>query len=180
MKADESSPMPAPKITSDSESECNTQQPLPPLTKMIGADPTSTLNSLISFADLTSNMADLTLDISILKKTRATSVKVSPGYVIKRKTKNKSLVVSESYTDKKADSSHEESSSTSNEEIFKGVRAAFVNGLKHNLININQLCDANYKVLFTKTQGTIFNENEVVLISPRRRDVYVIDMSSFN
>ncbi|GJV44671.1 hypothetical protein Tco_1429207 [Tanacetum coccineum] len=56
-------------------------------------------------------------------------------------------------------------------------KAAFVNGLKHNLISINQLCDANYKVLFTKTKGTTFNQNdEVVLISPRRKDVYVIDM----
>ncbi|GJT60339.1 retrovirus-related pol polyprotein from transposon TNT 1-94 [Tanacetum coccineum] len=33
--------------------------------------------------------------------------------------------------------------------------------------------------LFTKTQGTIFND-EVVLIAPRRMDVYIIDMSSFN
>ncbi|GKC34136.1 retrovirus-related pol polyprotein from transposon TNT 1-94, partial [Tanacetum coccineum] len=58
---------------------------------------------------------------------------------------------------------------------------AYVNGLKHNLISISQLCDANYKVLFTKTQGTIYNQNDkVVLIAPRRRDVYVIDMSSFN
>ncbi|GJV95132.1 retrovirus-related pol polyprotein from transposon TNT 1-94 [Tanacetum coccineum] len=57
----------------------------------------------------------------------------------------------------------------------------YVNGLKHNLINISQLCDANCKVLFTKTQGTIYNQNnEVVLIAFRRRDVYVIDMSSFN
>ncbi|GKE17891.1 retrovirus-related pol polyprotein from transposon TNT 1-94 [Tanacetum coccineum] len=61
------------------------------------------------------------------------------------------------------------------------TRVAYVNGLKHNLISISQLCDANYKVLFTKTQGTIFNQkDEVVLIAPRRRDVYVIDMSSFN
>ncbi|GJV44669.1 hypothetical protein Tco_1429205 [Tanacetum coccineum] len=51
-----------------------------------------------------------------------------------------------------------------------GVKAAFVNGLKHNLISINQLCDANYKVLFTKTKRTIFNQNdEVVLISSRRK-----------
>ncbi|GKE67596.1 retrovirus-related pol polyprotein from transposon TNT 1-94, partial [Tanacetum coccineum] len=51
----------------------------------------------------------------------------------------------------------------------------------HNLISISQLCDANFKVLFTKTQGTIFNQNqEVVLIAPRRRDVYVIDMTSYN
>ncbi|GKB97370.1 retrovirus-related pol polyprotein from transposon TNT 1-94 [Tanacetum coccineum] len=61
------------------------------------------------------------------------------------------------------------------------TRVAYVNGLKHNLISISQLCDANYKVLFTKTQGTIYNQNdEVILIAPRRRDVYVIDMSSFN
>ncbi|GJW80941.1 retrovirus-related pol polyprotein from transposon TNT 1-94 [Tanacetum coccineum] len=56
-----------------------------------------------------------------------------------------------------------------------------MNGLNHNLISISQLCDANFKVLFTKTQGTIFNQrNEVVLIAPRNRDVYVIDMSSYN
>ncbi|GJZ29307.1 retrovirus-related pol polyprotein from transposon TNT 1-94 [Tanacetum coccineum] len=61
------------------------------------------------------------------------------------------------------------------------TRVAYVNGLKHNLISISQLCDAYFKVLFTKTQGTIFNENnEVVIIAPRRRDVYVIDMSSYN
>ncbi|GJX62922.1 retrovirus-related pol polyprotein from transposon TNT 1-94, partial [Tanacetum coccineum] len=61
------------------------------------------------------------------------------------------------------------------------TRVAYVNGLNHNLISISQLCDANFKVLFTKTQGTIFNQNnEVMLIAPRRRDVYVIDMSSYN
>nr|GEX94641.1 retrovirus-related Pol polyprotein from transposon TNT 1-94 [Tanacetum cinerariifolium]GEX97524.1 retrovirus-related Pol polyprotein from transposon TNT 1-94 [Tanacetum cinerariifolium] len=61
------------------------------------------------------------------------------------------------------------------------TRVAYVNGLKHNLISISQLCDANFKVLFTKIQGTIFNQNdEVVLIAPRIRDVYAIDMSSFN
>ncbi|GJT93319.1 retrovirus-related pol polyprotein from transposon TNT 1-94 [Tanacetum coccineum] len=61
------------------------------------------------------------------------------------------------------------------------TRVSYVNGLKHNLISISQMCDANFKVLFTKTQGTIFNQNdEVVLIALRRRDVYIIDMSSFN
>ncbi|GJS43086.1 retrovirus-related pol polyprotein from transposon TNT 1-94 [Tanacetum coccineum] len=53
------------------------------------------------------------------------------------------------------------------------TRVAYVNGLEHNLICISQLCDANFKVMITKTQGTIFNQNnEVVLISPRRRDAY--------
>ncbi|GKE69447.1 hypothetical protein Tco_1527519, partial [Tanacetum coccineum] len=61
------------------------------------------------------------------------------------------------------------------------TRVAYVNGLKHNLISISQLYDANFKVLFIKTQGTIFNQNnEVVLITSRIRDVYVIDMSSYN
>ncbi|GJW72275.1 retrovirus-related pol polyprotein from transposon TNT 1-94 [Tanacetum coccineum] len=55
------------------------------------------------------------------------------------------------------------------------TRVAYMNGLKHNLINISQLCDANFKVLFRKTHGTIFDQNdEVVLIAPKRRDVYII------
>nr|GEU48677.1 retrovirus-related Pol polyprotein from transposon TNT 1-94 [Tanacetum cinerariifolium] len=165
--------------------------------------------SLISLSDLTLNMADLTLDTYVPKKTKPTSVKVSPtsvkvspGYVIKKNTKNKSPVVSESCTDKKVDSSTEQLLLTLIEELtvlrstpmagYQGLlasnpqnplksRFAYVNGLKHNLISISQMCDANFKVLFTKTQGTIFNKNdEVDLIALRRRDVYVIDMLSFN
>ncbi|GJV99083.1 hypothetical protein Tco_1554335 [Tanacetum coccineum] len=65
--------------------------------------------------------------------------------------------------------------------IITFIRVAYVNVLTHNLISISQLCDANFKVLFTKTKGTIFNQNnKFVLIAPRRRDVYVIDMSSYN
>ncbi|GJY47895.1 retrovirus-related pol polyprotein from transposon TNT 1-94 [Tanacetum coccineum] len=61
------------------------------------------------------------------------------------------------------------------------TRVAYVSGLKDNLISISQLCDANFKVLFSKTHGTIFNQNnEVVLIASRRRDVYVNDMSFYN
>ncbi|GJR97017.1 retrovirus-related pol polyprotein from transposon TNT 1-94 [Tanacetum coccineum] len=40
------------------------------------------------------------------------------------------------------------------------TRVAYVNGLKHNLISISQLCDANFIILFTKTRGTIFNQND--------------------
>ncbi|GKE43796.1 hypothetical protein Tco_1471080, partial [Tanacetum coccineum] len=60
-KAGESSSMPIPEITSDTESECETQEllpPLPPLSKLIGAKPAGTSNSLISLADITLNMAD--------------------------------------------------------------------------------------------------------------------------
>ncbi|GJV98351.1 retrovirus-related pol polyprotein from transposon TNT 1-94 [Tanacetum coccineum] len=59
------------------------------------------------------------------------------------------------------------------------TKVAFVNGLKYSLISISQLCDANYIIQFDDKQGTIFNANkEIVLIAPRRNDVYVLDMSS--
>ncbi|GJR62050.1 hypothetical protein Tco_1504212 [Tanacetum coccineum] len=316
-KADESSSMSISEITSDSESKCETQEPLPPLPKLIGAEPAGTSNSLISMADLTLNMADLTLNTSVPKKTKPTSDKVSPTHAIKKNTKTKPPVVPAPIPEKKGDASAEHLLLTLMEEVkslkehikvpsdnspsvsqtrssksskakkasmipkpFKDckycgfndhhfddyeyypgceicgsvaheiancpkkhpnnmkpriankrsteptkkymtwvkqylhkyskesgpkvifgdnssgdaegyglvncngmtfIRVAYMNGLKHNLINISQLCDANFKILFTKTQETLFNQNnEVVLIYPRRRDVYVIDMSSYN
>ncbi|GKA93285.1 retrovirus-related pol polyprotein from transposon TNT 1-94 [Tanacetum coccineum] len=337
-KADESSSMSIPEITS--ESECETKEPLPPLPKMIGAEPAGTSNILISLADLTLNMADLTLSTFVPKKTKPTSDKVSPTHAIKKKTKTKSSTVPALISEKKGKASTENLLLTLMKEIkslkeqikvpsnnspsvsqtrssksskgkqttwfgpckhcgfknhlakdcylkpkcstcgstdhltkehpeqtavkrtltmlkaqssvnplakkdsmipkpfkdckyygfndhhcdncelgvryvdylnrsskesgpkvvfgdntsgdtegydlvnYNGItftRVAYVNGLKHNLISISQLCDANFKFLFTKTQGTIFNQNdEVVLIAPRKRDIYVIDMSSYN
>ncbi|PWA86471.1 copia-type pol polyprotein [Artemisia annua] len=59
------------------------------------------------------------------------------------------------------------------------TRIAYVNDLKYNLISVSQLCDAKYIVQFDDKRGTIFNANkEVVLIAPRRDDVYVLDMST--
>ncbi|GJY40195.1 hypothetical protein Tco_0427465 [Tanacetum coccineum] len=58
-------------------------------------------------------------------------------------------------------------------------KVAFVNGIKYNLTSISQLYDAKYIVQFDDKQGTIFNANkEIMLISPRRNDVCVLDMSS--
>ncbi|GJT41098.1 retrovirus-related pol polyprotein from transposon TNT 1-94 [Tanacetum coccineum] len=58
------------------------------------------------------------------------------------------------------------------------TKVAFVNGLKYNLISISQLCDAKYIVQFDEKRGTIFNSNkEIVMIAPRVRDVYVLDMT---
>nr|GEW45326.1 retrovirus-related Pol polyprotein from transposon TNT 1-94 [Tanacetum cinerariifolium] len=195
-KDNESSPMLAPEITSDLESECDFQEPLLPRPKLIGATPSSTSENLISLSDLTLNMADLTLETTVPKKTRP-SVKMSPAHVVKKRTE-KSHVIPKPYPDKRIDSSTEQLIFTLIKEVnglkrqieiptstpscnFQPSRVAYVNGLKHNLISISQLCDANYKVLFSKTQGTIYNQNdEVVLIAPKRRDVYIIDMSSFN
>ncbi|GKE33612.1 retrovirus-related pol polyprotein from transposon TNT 1-94, partial [Tanacetum coccineum] len=344
-KADESSSMLAPEITSNSESECDSQEPLPPLPRLIRAAPSGTSESLISLSDLTLNMADLTLDTPHPNKTIPLA-KVSPTYVTKKKTE-KSLAGPKPCSDLKADSSTEKllltlmeevkglkrqikiplgtpsssiqpsSSKASKQKTWFGsckhcgfrnhlsddcyskpmcltcgstdhltkehlehdavkktlnlmtitlttmsstlgvkyvvvlhmkhltvqrntptpgdqglptdsgcsrhmtgikqylyryskesgpkvvfgddslgdiegyssvncnritfTRVAYVNGLKHNLISISQLCDANYKILFTKTQGTIYNQNdEVILIAPRRRDVYVIDIKMEN
>ncbi|GJW13715.1 retrovirus-related pol polyprotein from transposon TNT 1-94 [Tanacetum coccineum] len=59
------------------------------------------------------------------------------------------------------------------------TKVVVVNGLKYNLINISQLCDAKYIVQFDEKRGTIFNSNkEIVMIAPRVRDVYVLDMTS--
>ncbi|GKE37931.1 hypothetical protein Tco_1461336, partial [Tanacetum coccineum] len=59
------------------------------------------------------------------------------------------------------------------------TKVAFVNGLKYNLASISQLCDAKYIVQFDEKRGTIFNSNkEIVMIAPRVRDVYVLDMTS--
>ncbi|GJX13059.1 retrovirus-related pol polyprotein from transposon TNT 1-94 [Tanacetum coccineum] len=69
-KTDESSYVLTPEITSDSESECDSQEPLLPLPKLIGAAPSGTSENLIYLSDLTLNMADLTLDTPIPKKTR--------------------------------------------------------------------------------------------------------------
>ncbi|GJU55413.1 retrovirus-related pol polyprotein from transposon TNT 1-94 [Tanacetum coccineum] len=60
------------------------------------------------------------------------------------------------------------------------TKVAFVNGLKYNLISISQLCDDKYIVQFDEKKGIIFNSNkEIIMIAPRVRDVYVLDMTSF-
>nr|GEY70785.1 retrovirus-related Pol polyprotein from transposon TNT 1-94 [Tanacetum cinerariifolium] len=200
-------------------------EPLPPLPKLTGVEPSGALKSLILLSDLTANMAELTLNTTS-KKVKKSSDKISQTYVIKKKTKPKHLDAQNSCPDKNALPSTEQLLLTLMEEVQDSgcsrrmievkqylhkysnesgpkvgdkssgdtegygsfncneitfTKVAYVNSLKHNLISINRLCDANFNVLFTKTQGTIFNEKDkVVLIAPRRRDVYVIDMSSYN
>nr|GEW61015.1 zinc finger, CCHC-type [Tanacetum cinerariifolium] len=118
-KADEFSYVLAPEITFDSESECDSHEPLPPLPKLIGAAPSGTSESLISLSDLTLNMADLTLGTPVPKKNRP-SVKVSPAYVIKKETK-KSPAGPKPCFDKKSDSSTEQLLLTQMEEL-KGLK----------------------------------------------------------
>ena len=59
------------------------------------------------------------------------------------------------------------------------TRVAYVNGLKYNLISVSQLCDDGFKVLFDIQQGTVFNRDwKVVLIAPRKGNIYAVDMNS--
>ncbi|GJU46660.1 hypothetical protein Tco_1203926 [Tanacetum coccineum] len=69
-------------------------------------------------------MADLTLNIYVPKRTKPTSVNVSPTYVIKKNIENKPPGVPDSTFDKKADSSTEQLLLTLMEEV---------NGLKRQI-----------------------------------------------
>ncbi|GJR15416.1 retrovirus-related pol polyprotein from transposon TNT 1-94 [Tanacetum coccineum] len=149
----------APEITSDSESECDDQEPLSPLPKLSGA------------AQYMYRYDELYLDSGCSR--HMTWVK---QYLHIYSKESGPKVV---FGDNSSGDTEGYGSVNCNGITF--IRVVYVNGLKHNLISISHLCDANFKVLFTKTQRTIFYQNnEIVLISPRRRDVYVIDMSSFN
>ena len=62
--------------------------------------------------------------------------------------------------------------------VVKFTHTGYVNGLKHNLLSVSQLCDADYKVSFDKHQGIIEDINgKVVLIAPTKNDVYLLDMT---
>nr|GFA96642.1 retrovirus-related Pol polyprotein from transposon TNT 1-94 [Tanacetum cinerariifolium] len=109
----------SPEITSNSESECDSQEPLSPFSNLIGSAPSGTSKTLISLSDLTLNMADLTLDTPVPKKTRP-YVKVSHTYVIKKKTE-KYLAIPKPCFDKKANSSTKQLLRTLMEEV-KGLK----------------------------------------------------------
>ncbi|GJZ88614.1 retrovirus-related pol polyprotein from transposon TNT 1-94, partial [Tanacetum coccineum] len=203
-KADESSSVLAHEITSDLEFECDSQEPLPPLLKLIGAAPSVTSEILISLSDLVlirDKLRSLQAPPSRLQQVVLKLPKQRPWvghdylkrFVWYLDSGSRHMTWIKQYLHKYSkesdpkvvlidDSSRDtEGYGLVNCNGITFIRVAYVNGLKHNLISISQLRNANYKVLFTKTQGTIYNQNdEVFLIAPKRRDVYVIDMSSFN
>ena len=59
-----------------------------------------------------------------------------------------------------------------------------VEGLKHNLLSISQLCDMNFVVKFEPSHCTIFtSENKIAFVGLRHGNVYMVDLhdsSSFN
>ena len=56
----------------------------------------------------------------------------------------------------------------------------YVEGLKHKLLSISQLCDKGYQVIFKTNSCEIClpNSKEVVLIGKRINNVYLLDISS--
>ncbi|GKA22064.1 hypothetical protein Tco_0708026 [Tanacetum coccineum] len=119
-KADVSTSESALIITFDSEDDSDIQEPLPPLPKLTGADPSDTSKSVISLFDLTANMADLTLNTAS-KEIKKSSNKVSQTYVIKKRTESKHPVVQNSCPNKNALPSTEQLLLTLMEEV-KGLK----------------------------------------------------------
>ncbi|GKA00099.1 hypothetical protein Tco_0672649 [Tanacetum coccineum] len=85
-----------------------------------GKDPSGASKSLISLFDLTTNMADLTLNTTS-KEIKKSSNKVSQTYVIKKRTKSKHPAVQNSCLDKNSLPSTEQLLLTLMEEV-KGVK----------------------------------------------------------
>jgi len=56
----------------------------------------------------------------------------------------------------------------------------YVEGLKHNLLSISQLCDKGYQVMFKTNTCEIClpNTKEVMLVGKRINNVYLLDISS--
>nr|GEU71816.1 retrovirus-related Pol polyprotein from transposon TNT 1-94 [Tanacetum cinerariifolium] len=94
-KADESPSETAPEITSDSEFECDNQEPLSPLPKLSRAEPTGTSTDVIS-------PVDLTMTIIVPKRTNQATDKVLSINVTKKKTQIKSPPTLDPCLDKKA------------------------------------------------------------------------------
>jgi len=57
----------------------------------------------------------------------------------------------------------------------------YVEGLKHNLLNISQLCDRGYQVTFRTNSCEIRlpNSKDVLLIGKSSNNIYLFDISSF-
>ena len=59
---------------------------------------------------------------------------------------------------------------------------ALVDGLKHNLLSISQLCNKGNSVTFNSEACVMTNKrsNKVVLTGVRKENVYLADFNSFN
>ena len=57
------------------------------------------------------------------------------------------------------------------------IRVTYVEGLKHNLLSISQLCDQYHKVTFYKKDCKVKNKDKkIILIGARLFDGYAINV----
>nr|GEU50052.1 retrovirus-related Pol polyprotein from transposon TNT 1-94 [Tanacetum cinerariifolium] len=236
------------EMTSDYEYECSIQEPLPPLPKLIGAEPNDSSKDEVSLADLTltpfvyediKKIPDKRSAIKLLKKAKPVTASVpslSPDKNVDLSTEKLLLTLMEevkgllyetqlfymwihlcttnehpeqAVVKLKAQSSQGSSvrkapmipkpfidcklcgfnDHHSNEyEYYPGCNIYGI--IAQETSKCTKKPSSNKKPRIAnkrstepteKDQGTIFNQNnEVVLIVPRRRDVYVIDISSYN
>ncbi|GJS86833.1 retrovirus-related pol polyprotein from transposon TNT 1-94 [Tanacetum coccineum] len=163
----------------DESSVCST--PLPPLKKLDGAKPISgpkTIKSILrlksTFKAETLKGCDIRMPIWYLDSGCTRHITGVKSYLHKYVNQPGPKVV---LGDDPTCTTEGYGSIKCNGIVF--IKVAFVNGLKYNLISISQLCDAKYIVQFDEKIGTIFNSNkEVVMIAPRVRDVYVLEMTT--
>ncbi|GJS92431.1 retrovirus-related pol polyprotein from transposon TNT 1-94 [Tanacetum coccineum] len=144
--ANESPTETALEITSDSESECDIQESLPPLPKLIGIEPTAIKAPKKRTQTVSNPNLEKKADPST-KQLLLTLMKEVKG--LKEKIKipsDTSLFLSQSGILKEICDT--EGYGLVNYNGITFTRVAYVNGLKHNLISISQLCDANFKLVF--------------------------------
>ena len=57
-----------------------------------------------------------------------------------------------------------------------------VNNLKHNLLNISQLCDKSYRIVFESSKCLIENaySKDIIFVGERKDNVYTIDVEKFS
>ncbi|GJY08119.1 hypothetical protein Tco_0375173 [Tanacetum coccineum] len=113
-KAAESPSETVPEITSDSEGEYDYQELLPPLPKLLGAEPSDTSKDLIS-------LADLTLTSTVSKEIKKVRGKKSAAKVLKKKAQPVTTSILDLSLVKKTDSSTEKLLLTLMEEV-KGLK----------------------------------------------------------
>ncbi|GJZ78553.1 retrovirus-related pol polyprotein from transposon TNT 1-94 [Tanacetum coccineum] len=134
-------------------------------------------------------LADLTLTLAVSEEIKKVTNNRSAIKAPKKKAQTLSTYVPDSIIVNKDNSSTEQLLLTLMENI-KGLKEKIETSLNNSTyvsqIGSSKSVKGKQKTwfgpfLFTKTQGTIFNQNnEVVLVAPRRRDVYVIDIASYN
>ena len=55
-----------------------------------------------------------------------------------------------------------------------------VEGLKHNLLSISQLCDKGYKVVFESSQCLVFNDDKALFVGQRHENIYLLNFEDLN